>query len=197
MELISKKQKAAIIIEFSRCVDDAFMGYKNDIYSMGRSARGNPMFPENDEDVFDGLNRKSGRLGALIGAAVKRAKRDAVFLGLSVAVKRDGADLTYHAVQNSAKRLIGRGFKKDLVLSTFSTAGRTAARKTTTDADDLKEVERQISAVLTELIPMLGATKLQKRKEWKDSAARKEIMKDWSLQRKESKLNQAMPFLNI
>lgn len=71
------------------------------------------------------MRAAAGALGARIGKAGQRAKRQFVFEKL-VAARKEGADLTFHKVQEIAQATVGRHFNNNLVHKSFSTKGRTA-----------------------------------------------------------------------
>lgn len=132
----------------------------------------------NEEFMKTGRQLKSiaGGLGARIGKAGQRAKRQFVFNEL-VAAQEKGADLTFHKVQAIAKATTGRHFNNNVVHKTFSTEGRTARlvdRNTMTE----KETQTLIDAIqpnLDALVVLLAEKREKHAQHWQDSPKRKQI----------------------
>ncbi|WP_387492611.1 hypothetical protein [Photorhabdus sp. RM96S] len=129
----------------------------------------------------------TGKLGAAIGAAIKRAKRAVVFKQLLKA-KKSGIDVTPSVVKNVAKsiKICGRSFEGREINRVFGTKFRTVANKTTITRAELAEIENSLEKQMIELISALNKIKIEQKNNWHYSAQRKKILTEWSNQRKEN-----------
>ncbi|WP_434526587.1 hypothetical protein [Photorhabdus asymbiotica] len=178
-----------ILNEFKSTIDDAYQQYAKDLWLIcrtGTGGTGTACFPESDDVVKNLVYQVTGRLGASIGAAVKRAKRALVFEQLLNA-KKSGIDVTPSVVKNIAKKIYGRSFENGEINRVFGTKFRTAANKTTVTRTELAEFENSIEKQIAELISALNKIKIEKKSNWHYSMQRKKILTQWSNQRKESK----------
>lgn len=122
------------------------------------------------------LQSIAGGLGARIGKAGQRAKRQFVFNEL-VTAKNQGADLTFHKVQTIAQATTGRHFNNNEVHKNFSTEGRTARlidRNTMTE----EETQALIDAIqpkLNALVVLLAEKREKHAQYWQSSFKRKQI----------------------
>lgn len=107
----------------------------------------------NDDFLKKGsaMRAAAGALGARIGKAGQRAKRQFVFEKL-VAARKEGADLTFHKVQEIAQATVGRHFNNNLVHKNFSTKGRTAR-----SIDRSTMTENEVWALIADIEPQVEA----------------------------------------
>ena len=111
-----------------------------------------------DQDMSEDFLKKgsamraaAGALGARIGKAGQRAKRQFVFDRL-VEAKKEGADLTFHKVQSVAQATVGRHFNNNEVHKNFSTKGRTSR------SDDRSTMtENEVWALIDAIEPQIEA----------------------------------------
>lgn len=132
--------------------------------------------PDKYSNVNQRLKQIAGSLGASVGKAGQRAKRDLVFYDL-LAAKENGVDLTFHKVQALARKLTGRPFDNNSVHGLFSKKGRTAGI-----SDRCQMTEEEEQAIIDDLTPKLDALQVAlekiRRKHsafWQNSPKRRQI----------------------
>jgi len=145
---------------------------------LGRDSDGRPVLPE-AEIVDATMKAAAGRCGAMVAAAIKRAKRDLI-------LKRLGAsrlDITPTVALHSAQRLMGRGVDMRALLPIFGLPGRTAANKSNVSPAVLESLEATIRTDLDALVVALDMSKAAIAREWSGSPERLAILADWAGQR--------------
>lgn len=84
------------------------MALTAELNDIGRSPKGEPIFPRDDDMVRALVLAAAGLCGAAVGAAVKREKRLMVVLEMWKA-RSEGMDITPAVAQRVAQRLLRRG----------------------------------------------------------------------------------------
>lgn len=109
----------------------------------------NPISKPRGKELHRYLKSQAGALGARIGKAGQRAKREFVFHELLKA-KENGADLTFHKVQHIGQATAGSRFINKEVVKNFSSPGRTARIE-----DRSKMTQEQTQSLIEQIAPQV------------------------------------------
>lgn len=176
-----KKSLEIILETYNADVADAYEIYADNVENAPR-----PLALDRRIDVAmltEGVAQEvvrsaSGVLGAEIGAASKRARREVLFNALQMA-QRDGADVTPTVAFRAAERVLERGISMRTANFVFGEPGRTAARKSDLTASALEDLEATAIADMETLNPRLADIRQQHRWTWRRSRRRSRIVDDW------------------
>ncbi|WP_167884683.1 hypothetical protein [Cupriavidus oxalaticus] len=144
---------------------------------LGRDSEGRPVLPEPSE-VDRVMRQAARRCGAMVSAAVKRAKRRQIVVRLAGCT----LDITPTVALRCAQRLLGRGIARRAARAAFGTPGRTASDKSAVTAVHLAALEQELAAELEALGDDIDAAKDGIASAWRDSPERLAILADWSTQ---------------
>lgn len=168
-------------MSFHQCEDEIRAAYAALTVTMrriGRDSKARPVLPD-PEDVDLLMKQAACRCGAMVAAAVKRAKRRMVLEHLAAS----RLDITPTVALHCAQRLLGRGIDMRATLAAFVTPGRTAADKSAVTAEDLRELEHELGERLAALSASTWTAKEEIARAWRNSPERKAILADWAAQR--------------
>lgn len=172
----------SIIDAYNADVTQAYAAYIDTLQQAARPVPGSMAavsreMLENGE-AFNEVKRAGGKLGASIGAAGKRARREVLFQGLQHALKA-GADVTPTVACRAAERVLGRGISMRTANTMFGQPGRTAKHKSGLTADDLAELENRARTDINALLPQLADIRERHRRNWVQSRRRAQLLDDW------------------
>ncbi|WP_134019326.1 hypothetical protein [Modicisalibacter xianhensis] len=171
--------RASIVKRYDEALKAAYDRYLQDMKLAGRNSLGQmEQLAMIDGSLEEEMKRASSRLGAAVGAASKRATREAIFTALELA-RGNGLDITPTVALHVAERVMGRGVSMRAATARFGTPGRTAADKSATSAVDLVELEQQIRNELKTLNRLLNESREEHRLEWTRSPERNAIIEQW------------------
>lgn len=168
-----------IVRRYDTALDRAYEQYCAAMQSAGRDEDGvMDILAMIDGRLLHEVQAASGRLGATITAAGKRAKRELVFAALYQA-QHEGADITPTVALHVAERVLGRGISMRAATKAFGTPGRTAADKSGIRADDLCGLEEQARHRAVALTERLAEIRQRYRERWAMSLRRAELIDEW------------------
>lgn len=169
----------AILRRYDGEIAEAYAEYIHDLKEAGRDERRQISV----KAIADGslaMEKKqaAGRLGAAIGAASKRALRQALFTKID-AERGKGVDITPTVVLHAAERLLRRGVSMRAANAVFGIPGRTAATKSAVSAEDLAELEAQLWGELIALNKQLAIVRGRHRRRWSRSREKRALVMEW------------------